>query len=440
MIGKIWKAVPFPVLAALVLVGCATPVRFEVQRAPALDITGIQRVAVMPFEPGIMTVDRAAIAQVLTDETARRLAATNRFAMIAPSAVNAARARGEDISNFIDATFTGRVTGFSSSTTQRTVMRTVGGQRVEVPNHLREVWVSFEYFFVNAQTGVIIGPIRRSGRTSSNNDNLANLTSYAELTARILRDQLVLFNRDVAPYTIRLTRRLESVGRNDPARAQMDAAETMVRGQNFVAARQAYINIWDQHGSIDAAINASILFEATGDLEDGIFFMENVFVATGSPRVNTVIARLNRELAEVMGLEALDDARTPAERVADHAVAEVERNINEGSRLWLHSTATADQGLANDVLDNMTAAFLTSGFTVVERGLIDILMAERDLHLEGNVADSDFLSIGNLAGANTVVVIGITGTGPARRLQVRVLDIETATVRMQSGTGVAWRL
>ncbi|MCL2599900.1 MAG: hypothetical protein FWD88_01775 [Treponema sp.] len=439
MMGKIRKATPLLAMLALILVGCATPVRFEVTRPPTLDITGIQRVAVMPFEPGIVTPDRRQMAEWLTNETSSRLAATNQFSMVPASAVNDARARGEPASTVVDATFTGRITGLVLTTTPRLVTRTVQGQQVQVTNYLREVSVAFEYYFVNAHTNVIIGPIRRTGRSTSSNDNRNNLVDYGMLANRVIRDQLVSFNRDVAPHPIRLTRRLESAENRD-LRPAMDAAEAQVRGQNFVAARQSFINIWEQHGSVSAAINASILFEATGDLEDGIYFMENVFEITGNPRVTQVIARLNRELAGAMAVGALDDDRTPAERIAGHAVDEVGRFISEGATLWIHNTATTDVGLANDVVDNMTAAFLNSGFTVVERGMIDLFAVERGLHLEGQVADEDFLAVGRMAGANTLVVVGISGTGQARRLQVRVLDMETGTIRMQSGTGVAWRL
>jgi len=434
---KIWKVAPFLATLALFAMGCATPVRFEVPRTPTLDIQGISRVAVMPFEQGVGTT---AVAQTLTSETSRRLMATNQFTMVAASTVNAVQVRGGDLSAYIDAKFTGRVTGFNATTTQRQQRRTVAGETVVVTNHLREVSISFDYFFINAHTGVIIGPVSRSGRSTSSNDNPANLTSYSVLIQRTINGQLAQFHQDVAPYTVRLTRRLESEPRNSPARAQMDVAEAQVRGQNFMAARQSYINIWEQHGSIAAAINASILFEAAGDLEGGIYFMENVFVATGAPRVNTVIARLNRELTEVMGLEAIGDARTAAERVTEHAIAEVQRTLQAGARLWIHNNATMNIALANDVTDNMVYTFLNAGYTVVERQLIDLIALEQGLHMDGSVADGDFVSIGNLAGANTVIVIGVSGSGPARRLQVRVLDIETGTVRMQSGTGVAWRI
>ena len=69
-----------------------------------------------------------------------------------------------------------------------------------------------------------------------------------------------------------------------------------------------------------------------------------------------------------------------------------------------------------------------------------MIAVEQGIHLDGMVTDDDFISVGNAAGANTIIVMGISGAGALRRLNVRVLDIAAGTVRMQSDTGEAWRL
>jgi len=220
----------------------------------------------------------------------------------------------------------------------------------------------------------------------------------------------------------------------------MDAALAQVRGGNYVAARQSYVAIWESHGSIAAAINASILYEAVGETGNAVILMQGVFETTRAPRVNQVLVRLNRELAEQAGVEALDEVATPVERVASHAIREVGRVLPATARVWVHNNSMVSPGMANDVIDTMISSFLSSGIPVVERQWVDLILAEQNLHLDGSVSDSDFVSVGNLAGANTIIVVGITGTGAARRLQVRVLDIATGTVIMQSGTGSEWQL
>jgi len=438
---KVWEVAPFFALQVLILAGCATRVRFEAPRTPNMDTAGVQRIAIAPFAT---TVPGAApIAQELTSEATSRIQATNAFTLVSYDTVRAVQARGGNVESYVDAVFRGRVTHFATNTTSRQGQRRErrGHDTVTVTfvTHSREAEVAFEYYFVRARDGSMVGPIRRTGRTSASSESAGDLPSGTDLALRIVRGQLGTLYRDVAPHTIRVTRTMERE-RDSSLRPLMNAADARRRAGDYMGARQAYVAIWNEHRSIPAAINAAVLYEATGDLEGGIFFMEQVFEATRAPRAGQKLAQLNAEAAHVLGLEALDDTAPPAERVAGHAVAEVGSVLAGGARLWIHNNATTNQAMVNDVIDNMTASFLTSGFTVVERGMIDLIAAEQNLHLDGTVADSDFVSIGNRAGANKVVIIGITGTGAARRLQVRVLDIETATVRMQSGTGVAWRV
>jgi len=440
---KNWKAAPLLVLLALILGGCATRIRFEAPRTPNLDTTGIQRIAVVPFTT---TAGGGAnqVAQELTSEVASRLQATNAFTLVSHDTVRAVQARGGSIEPYVDALFRGRVTHYAARTTSQQVQQqyrrsdgTTGTRMLTV--NTREVEVAFEYYFARARDGSMIGPIRRTGRTSVScgGGGTGNLPAESALAMGIVRNQLNLFYRDVAPHTIVLTRTME----REPDRAlrpMMNAADARRQAGDYLGAREAYVAIWESHRSIAAAINAAILYEATGDLEGGIFFIAQVFEATRAPQVNHKLAQLNREAAYVLGLEAFDGVQDPVERVASHAIGEISSVLPATPRLWIHTTA--DLALVNDVIDNMASTFLSAGFTIVDRQMIDLVLAEQNLHLDGAVADSDFLSIGNLAGANTVVVVGLTGTGAARRLQVRVLDIETATVRMQSGTGVAWRL
>jgi hypothetical protein len=461
MARKILWAAALSALAALTLAGCATRVRFEADRTPALDTQGIQRVAVRPFQPADPSADAQAVASALTAEVTQRLVATDAFQLVDYAQVAAVRDRGGDISEYVDALFVGQVTRQIASVRERSALETVQRQQAEAaagtisnpilqgiaraaaasayPAFRAELDLAFQYYFVLARDGTMIGPIHRSGIVTRGNDNRNSLPGALTLANSVMSSQLRLFYRDVAPHTVRVTRTLESEPDRN-LRPQMNAARELVRAGDHAAAHEAYLAIWEDHGSVAAAINASILHEVTGDFEDAIHFLEWVYVYTENDRVYSVIARLNAELAEQMGVAEFVDARPQSEIVAEHAIREVERALPGDARLWIHNNATAHENLANDVVDSMVYTFLNTGFVVVERQLVDLIVSEQNLHLEGGVNDSDFVSIGNLAGANTVVSVAVTGSGPARRLQVRVLDIETGTIRMQSGTGVAWRL
>jgi hypothetical protein len=460
---KIKKVAPIVALAALMLTGCATNrVRFEAQRTPNLDTSGIQRIAVMPFETAGAHPNQQAVANELTAAVTERLTATGAFTLVSHITVTQARERGTDVSQYVDAMLVGRIIRHSADIRERSPVNTALRREADslaagIPNAIArsmalasnaaawpawnlEVDISFEYHLVRARDGSMIGPIFRSGNVSRGHDNRNALPAPSAITTTLINNQLRHFYRDVTPHTLVVTRTLETEPDTN-LRPLMNDARAQVRAGNYVAAHRAYVAIWEDHGSVAAAINAAIISEVIGDIEDSIYFMEHVYVATlGNARVSQAVLQLNAELAEQRGVAEFEDMRTPAERVAEHATREVERVLSGEARLWIHNVATTGQNLANDVVDNMVSTFLYTGVTVVERQMIDLILAEQNLHLEGSVSDSDFVSIGNLAGANTIVSIDITGSGPARRLRVRVLDIETGAVRMQSGTGVAWRI
>jgi len=461
---KLWKIAFLFVLSVFVLTSCATRVRLEADRTPTMNTVGIQRIAVLPFAVGSPeTPLRQAIAEALTTGTSIRIEETGAFTLVSAAVVAGARARGENIEHLVDAVFTGRVTGYTVTTTE--IPTIIPGAGHLGPTNLRTVNIRFEYFFENAHDGSIVGPIRRTGTAFSTqlppeainfmverlpglaqiparitlNATLGTLTDYPVLGERAVNNQLRLLYRDVSPHTIRVVRPLESEPDRD-LRPQMNAAHALMRAGEHEDALDAYIAIWESHGSTAAALNASILFELIGGLEEAIHFLERVYVETWDARVSNRIDDLNFELAELMGVADIEDPRTPAEIVAEHAINEIEGVIAADANVWIQNVATAYQHLANEVADSIVYSFLGAGRTVVERQMIDAILAEQDLHMTGMIADSDFISIGSLAGADTLIVIDMTGSARSRRLQVRVMDIAQATLLMQSGTGVAWRL
>jgi len=472
MIRKMLGTIPAVGLALLVLTGCATRVRLEADRTPAMETAGLQRIAVMPFAAGDtaiavvlpgagIPVTREAVATTLTAEVSSRIEATGLFTMVSSSTIESARARGANLENYADALFTGRITNFSATTNQIPDPTGRFG-----PSRLRIVEIRFEYFFENTRDGTIIGPVRRTARAFSHELpsaaidamvehlpgfaqiparltlglTLGTLASYSTLSDRAIRNQLRLFYRDVSPHTVRVTRTLENEPNRD-LRPQMNEARALMRDGQHEAALDAYLAIWESYGSVAAAINAAILFEVLRDLEEAVFFLEGVYGETGgNERVARVIDILNEELAEQMGVADFDDPRSPAEVVAEHAIAELENVLTADANVWIENVATTYQHLASEVVDSIIYAFLGAGRTVVERGMIDQILAEQELHMTGMVADSDFISIGNLAGADTIIRIDMTGSARTRRLNVRVLDIAQGTLVMQSSTGVAWRL
>jgi hypothetical protein len=92
------------------------------------------------------------------------------------------------------------------------------------------------------------------------------------------------------------------------------------------------------------------------------------------------------------------------------------------------------------VVDNLTSGFIQKGIGIVDRQNTVLVEAEQKRQMSGAVSDAEILRIGNAAGAKMIVIIGITGSGAMRRLQVRVLDIERGIPIMQSDTNDKWQL
>ena len=101
---------------------------------------------------------------------------------------------------------------------------------------------------------------------------------------------------------------------------------------------------------------------------------------------------------------------------------------------------TSTAGAADTAVDDITAAFIQKGIRLVDRQNAALVQAEQKFQLGGNVSDQEILSIGQAAGANTLVTVSVVPQGRNQRLQIRVMDIERGVPLMQSGSGEEWRI
>jgi|GEM_PF-1174396 len=82
-----------------------------------------------------------------------------------------------------------------------------------------------------------------------------------------------------------------------------------------------------------------------------------------------------------------------------------------------------DELLANAVNDRV--------FTVVDRRQLDVIRAEQNLQLSGEVDDETALSVGRFLGAQMIVSGRIASLGGHYRLTIRALEVETARLQGQ---------
>jgi len=124
----------------------------------------------------------------------------------------------------------------------------------------------------------------------------------------------------------------------------------------------------------------------------------------------------------------LDDLSRAIRDVSDY----LNNNIPAGSMIAFINIQSESEALSGFIIDDLTAnAVNDRNFTVVDRQQLEVIRAEQNLHLSGDVDDATALSIGRFLGAQTIVSGWISSLGGQFRLTIRALDVETARVQGQ---------
>lgn len=431
-------------LQVLIFTGCATSIKLEVERPPNLNTAGIRRIAVMPFEIDHNNHTYRDMATYIATTATRRIRETEHFTLVDPSEIDRLQRNSQTIENHVDALLVGRITRIDiTDRTQEGSYKTRDDQTVYFTDHIREVEIEFNYSLTRARDASLIGPVYKRGTNSVVSRNQTPSQSGTALLRPAVDRLLRTIGQDLAPHTVVETRRFAvDNSKNRALRTEMRDALAQVRSGNHRIALQAYLGIYERHKSLAAAENASILHEAFGDVQVAADFMRQVFDDTGNPKAREVLSRLNRILQDQATLASeYSDALGQTERVAAFASEEIRKILPDEALVWVYNNSPDDIRV-EAVVDNINADLIRKGIGVVDRNQQNaaLILAEQKLHMSGAVSDSDIVGIGNAAGANTIIVIGITGTGAMRRLQVRVLDIGRGIPLMQSDVSERWQL
>jgi len=434
-----WKTITLLMLLALTLTGCgSTKIPVEVERPSTLNTTGIKRIAIMPFE--IDNPSYGGVASYATTAVANKVRETNRFTLVDASEILRLQENNQSVESYVDAMFIGRITQANvkqdSSSTQ---FEDEKGNISHFTVYSTKVEIEFNYSLKVARDGRLIGPISRKGSKSDYGTD--GYPSAEELLKQAITPQINLIRQDIASYKSKEMRTFakDKTG-NNAVSLEMDEALKHVKEQNYKLALQAYLGIYERHKSIAAAENASIVYEALGDIESALKIMQKVYDDTGNPSVQRIIARLNKDLADKEKLAASEQEESSSvEKVSAFACEEIQKV--SPSKLWLYNNSPGNP-MVEDVIDHLAASLLRKGISIVERDSenTELIATEQKLQLSGAVSDDDAVKLGNAAGAKTIAIIGMKGQGAMRRLQVRVLDIEKGTKIMQSDASEKWQM
>jgi len=432
-----WRTIILLALLVLTFTGCGpTRIPVEVDRLPTLNTAGIKRIAVMPFEANEPAY--SSLALYATSVATEKIRETEHFTLVDDSEVMRIQRRKQNVENYVDAMFIGRIIRtVTENETKTSQSKDKEGNVIYSTTYYTTVRVEFSYSIKVARDGKLIGPIFRKGIASTYSE--AGYPSADELLRAALISQMAFIRQDIAPYKSKEMRTIaEDKTGDDVVKKEMKEALAHVKAQNYKLALQAYLGIYERHKSPAAGENASIIYEALGDTESALSIMQRVYNDTGNPTAQLVIARLSKILDDKAKLTA-SEKEDPVGKVTAFASEEIQKVLPAKAMVWFYNNS-AGNAMVEAVVDNLTADFIRKGIGLVDRQNTALIEAEQKLQASGAVNDAEMVRLGNAAGAKTIVIIGITGSGAMRRLQVRVLDIERGAPIMQSDTDERWQL
>jgi len=425
-------SVSFLAFMMAVLAGCATTVNFNVQRPPVWNTLGIQRLAIMPFTTsGHSDLQRAA-ANYLTSAAREGIAATNHFTIVDHSAIERDRRNAE---NLADAIFSGQVTSATvSDSSKQGSYKDKNGNTINYIDYSREVQLVFSYNLTLTRNSEIVGTSNRTLSTSSTaRDDRSRLTSADALIHSLVRREMSGVGRMVAPYYVTERRRFEKETSDDnEIRQRAKNAETMVKEGSYKGAQAAFLGIYQDSGSFAAAFNTGLLIEIMGDREGAVEFYQRAYNETGNPKFSSEIARLQGEISNAGLLEAYKENQNARDKLIARMIEELTNRMPSDPKIALINNSQVHTELADTVTNGILEGFLAKNITVIDRNNRALMDMERNYQRSGNVSNEQMVSIGHVAGVNTFIFVSVTGSGAARRLSVRMTDVERSTIIYQS--------
>jgi curli biogenesis system outer membrane secretion channel CsgG len=118
----------------------------------------------------------------------------------------------------------------------------------------------------------------------------------------------------------------------------------------------------------------------------------------------------------------------PIQSALNRSSQELMASLNRQENIAIVSVSSSDLELAQFVAEELEVILVQNKFSLVDRGSLDKIRQEQRFQLSGDVDDTSAVSIGKFAGANVVIVGGITGADSTRRLRLRALSTENARV------------
>jgi hypothetical protein len=414
----------FIVISSISFFSCATTVSIMVTKPPAWNTSAISRIAIIPFT----SRSDSQVAQFLTVTAAQNIQSTGKFTLIDYSEITRLERAGENIADHVDAIFSGQVNRMESHDRVET-SEGYGGKTYR--SYYRDVSLEFSYMLKRAGDGVIIGQTIREGSSTAYESESSKLPAVYDIAKSIATAQLEYLKRDIAPWQNEEKRVFEEDKMKDP---RMKTAKVMLKEKSFRSAYTLYTNIYKDSLNFAAGFNAALCTEIVGDIEDAAVLMRQLWEDTGNPKAQMELARMQSVIADAakVNQEYSGETDTIINNAVKQAAQELLENIPANLRISFVGGRGSNQNTLDFVLEELTAAAVNAGITVVDRQQINNIIAEQRFQLSGEVSDETAVSIGRLSGSQIIVSCSVTGASSQRRLRVRAITVETGVILYQT--------
>jgi len=402
-IGEFYlKKAALVLLVVLFLSSCATQVQIKSVRPPTINTTEIQRLAIKPFEnrSGVGGSVGVQLSQYLTDRTSQQIMSFGKFTIVAPTDPNA------------DGVFSGEIrnieTKDSQSQREKKEKDKDGNETTVIETtYRRDVSVTFIYNVISSRTGMPVGSVTKQGSTSNSSLKQNELKDSLTLAKSIVDSQLRTLQQDIVPTIVSSNRPLMKETSKDKTIIQlMKTAQTLVKNNNYEEAINQYDEIAREYGSAAARSNANLLRQTIAS-----------------------------DIASRSELAALfSDTGGLAEKAAKGAVDLLNSKLPSGANIIIMKESSRQESSRIDyIVDQISRNIIQTGkLRIVDRSNQALINAEQQYQLSGNVSDASIVSIGHQLGAKYIVICRISGEMSLRRLNVKVLNVETAQITDQT--------
>jgi len=380
------------------MVGCATTVPIKSVKTPTIDTSNVKKLGVKGFEnrSGQNYRESSQLAQYLSDMTLQKITATGKFELVAANDPNA------------DGIFYGEIRNISSKDSSSTsTYKDKDGNPYAVTTYRRDVSVQFVYGILNTRTNMPIGIVIKEGSNSSSSSvSSSELTGTYDLARSIANSQMRRFEQDIVPTIVSTNETLaKETSKDKNCKLLMKEADALVKSGQYIEAIKKYDEVYSLYNSAAASINAGKVRRA----------------------IESDIAA-NAKMAE------LDAARgSLSEKAIKSAVDMLQTKLPANTVIMIMKQNNNERNAINDIIDQLTNNIVQGKkLTVVDRSNQAIINAEQKFQMSGDVDDNSAVSIGKQLGARYAVLCWVSGTMSSRKLNVKVLSIETSQIMDQS--------